>query len=56
MALQKLFEPELNPRAMYCLRQSPEYAKMLDAGKYDPVQDTRDLIQRIKEKIADTEI
>ena len=49
--LRKLFEPEVNPRAIYCLRQTPEIARRMDAGTYDPVRETRKLIRQLEQKV-----
>ncbi|MEZ6126294.1 MAG: hypothetical protein R3C49_24465 [Planctomycetaceae bacterium] len=52
--LRNLFEPEINPRAIYCLRQTPELARRMDAGTYDPVQETRDLIRQLEQMVGST--
>lgn len=49
-----LFEPELNERAMYCLRQSPHTALEMDAGRFDPREDTKRLIKSLKQKQSRT--
>jgi tetratricopeptide (TPR) repeat protein len=49
--LQKLFEPVVNERALYCLRQNPEQARRLDSGEYDPVAETRNLIQLLRKML-----
>ncbi len=48
--LQKLFEPEIHPRALYCLRQSPNVKKQLDDGQYDPAAHNRRLIDYLRSK------
>ena len=48
--LQKLFEPEIHPRALYCLRQSPNVKKQLEDGQYDPAAHNRRLIDYIRSK------
>jgi tetratricopeptide (TPR) repeat protein len=49
--LQRLFEPTMNKRALYCLRQNPERARMLAAGKYDPAAENRQRIAALRKRM-----
>jgi hypothetical protein len=42
--LQKLYEPEMDDRALYCLRQNPETARLIDSGEYNPATANREII------------
>jgi hypothetical protein len=46
--LQKLYEPEMNERALYCLRQNPQMAQLIDSGEYDPAAENRRLIEELR--------
>ena len=46
--LQDLYEPEYNERALYCLRQNPEMARLIDSGTYDPAAENRKLIAELR--------
>jgi hypothetical protein len=46
--LQQLFEPVMDERAMFCLKQYPERARQMANGEYDPVGETRALIFRLR--------
>jgi len=46
--LQKLYEPRYNERALYCLRQNPEVARLIDSGEYDPAAENRKLIADLR--------
>jgi hypothetical protein len=46
--LQQLFEPVMDGRALYCLKQNPERARQMANGQYDPVADNRRLISRLR--------
>jgi hypothetical protein len=52
--LQRLFEPSVDERALYCLRQNPRIAKLIDSGKCDPAAENRrriaDLRRRVQER------
>lgn len=49
--LQKLYEPTINKRTLYCLRQNPMMAKLIDSGKYDPAADNRRRIAELRQSI-----
>jgi hypothetical protein len=46
--LQRLFEPKMNPRALYCLKQNPARAKQLESGQYDPAAENRRVITQLR--------
>jgi hypothetical protein len=46
--LQKLYEPKMNERALYCLRQNPARAKLIDSGRYDPAAENRKRIAQLR--------
>jgi tetratricopeptide (TPR) repeat protein len=48
--LQQLFEPVMDERALYCLKQSPVRARQMESGEYDPVAETRRLISKLRRK------
>jgi hypothetical protein len=49
--LQKLFEPEMDERALYCLRQNPRVAHLIDAGQYDPAAENRQRIAELRKLV-----
>lgn len=49
--LQTLFEPQLDERALYCLRQNPHMAELIDAGQYDPAAANRRRITELQKLI-----
>jgi hypothetical protein len=49
--LQKLFEPEMDERALYCLRQNPRIAQLIDSGQYDPVADNHRRIAELRKLV-----
>ena len=49
--LQELYEPEYNERALYCLRQNPEMARLIDTGEYDPAAENRKLIAELRREV-----
>ena len=46
--LQKLYEPEMNPRALYCLNQNPQRKALIESGQYDPVVENRRRIAELR--------
>ena len=50
--LQEFFEPEMNERTLYCLKQNPERARMIETGEFDPVAENRKVIAQLREKIT----
>ena len=48
--LQKLYEPKMNERALYCLRQNPQRAKLIDSGQFDPAADNRRRIEDLRRR------
>jgi tetratricopeptide (TPR) repeat protein len=46
--LQKLYEPKMDERALYCLRQNPQRAKQIDSGQFDPAADNRRRIAELR--------
>jgi hypothetical protein len=50
--LHRLFEPKMDARALYCLRQNPHRAALIDAGKLDPVAENRQRIADLKRRVA----
>jgi hypothetical protein len=46
--LQELFEPKMDERALYCLRQNPRRAQLIDAGAYDPAAENRQRIAELR--------
>ncbi|WP_295452666.1 hypothetical protein [uncultured Thiodictyon sp.] len=46
--LRKLYEPKMDERALYCLRQNPRMAEPIDSGEYDPVAENRQLIAELR--------
>src|SRR5262249_50777607 len=49
--LQRLFEPVMNQRALYCLRQNPACARQIDSGKYNPGAENRRRIAFFRSKV-----
>ncbi len=49
--LQKLYEPKMDERAIYCLRQNPQRAKLIDSGKYDPAAENRRRIADLRSRV-----
>jgi tetratricopeptide (TPR) repeat protein len=49
--LQKLYEPEMDERALYCLRQNPRIAKLIESGEYDPAEELREIIDDLRERV-----
>lgn len=47
-ALQKLLEPTIHERTLYCLRQNPRVARQIDAGEYDLAAKNRQCIERLR--------
>ena len=47
--LHQLYEPKMNERALYCLRQNPRVAKLIDLGRFDPVEDNRQRIAMLRD-------
>lgn len=50
-SLLKLFEPEMNDRAWYCLQQNPVVKQRLLSGKFDPAESLHCEIRRLQEKL-----
>lgn len=50
--LQRLFEPVMDERALYCLRQNPERARLLRTGQYDPAAENRRRIATLRQLAA----
>jgi tetratricopeptide (TPR) repeat protein len=46
--LMELFEPEINERTLYCLKQNPERARMIEAGEYDPAAEARRMLAELR--------
>ena len=49
--LQKLYEPKMDERALYCLRQNPRIARLIDSGEYDPVAENRRRIAELRRRV-----
>jgi hypothetical protein len=49
--LQKLFEPVMDERALYCLRQNPRLAQLIDSGEYDPAADNQQRIAELRKLV-----
>jgi hypothetical protein len=49
--LQRLYEPKMNERALYCLRQNPERARQIEQGEYDPAAENRRRIAALRERV-----
>jgi hypothetical protein len=50
-SLQTLFEPEMNERTLYCLKQNPRMAEWIESGSYDPAADNRQRIADLQVRI-----
>lgn len=50
--LQRLYEPKMDERALYCLRQNPRRAQLLDSGEFDPVADNRRRIAELRRHVS----
>jgi TolB-like protein len=48
--LRQLYEPKINERALYCLKQNPVMAKAIESGQFDPVANHRRLIAELERK------
>lgn len=46
--LQKLYEPRMDERTLYCLRQNPQMAKLIDSGSFDPAAENRQRIAELR--------
>jgi tetratricopeptide (TPR) repeat protein len=49
--LQKLYEPKMDERALYCLRQNPRLAKLIDSGEYDAAEENRLRIAELRKRV-----
>ena len=49
--LQQLFEPTIDKRALYCLRQNPRIARLIDSGQYDPAAENRRRIAELCKRV-----
>jgi hypothetical protein len=49
--LQQLYEPEMDERALYCLRQNPHRAQLIDSGEYNPAAVNRQLIESLRSRV-----
>jgi hypothetical protein len=49
--LQRLFEPTMDERALYYLRQNPRMASLIDSGEYDPAEENRWRIAELRERV-----
>jgi tetratricopeptide (TPR) repeat protein len=49
--LQRLYEPKMDERALYCLRQNPQRAKRIDSGQFDPSADNRRRIAELRGRV-----
>ena len=49
--LQKLYSPKMDERALYCLRQNPERARLIDSRAYDPVSENSQRITELRKRI-----
>jgi tetratricopeptide (TPR) repeat protein len=49
--LHKLYEPKMDERALYCLRQNPRMAKLIDSGQYDPAAANRRRIAELRRRV-----
>jgi hypothetical protein len=50
--LQRLFEPVMNERAMYCLKQNPARARYIETGQYDPAAENRQRIAELRKLLG----
>lgn len=53
--LQTLFEPEMHPRTLVCLKQNPEVARLLESGDYDPAAENRQRITELRALLRQTD-
>jgi hypothetical protein len=51
LALQKYYEPVMNPRTRYCLEQNPKMRELLRSGRFDPVDALRRKIGWLQGKV-----
>jgi hypothetical protein len=51
LSLLKLYEPEMNDRAWYCLQQNPRMKQRLLSGKFDPAESLHSEIRRLQERL-----
>lgn len=49
LRLQDLLDPPVHERTLYCLKQNPIRKAMLEAGTYDPAQENRELIKKLRQ-------
>jgi hypothetical protein len=49
--LQQLYEPQMDERALYCLRQNPRMAQLIDSGEYNPAAMNRQLIESLRSRV-----
>jgi hypothetical protein len=45
----------MDERALYCLRQNPQRAKLIDSGKYDPAAENRQRIMELRRRVQSEE-
>ncbi len=50
-SLLQLYHPVMSERALYCLRQVPQIAAMLDAGTFDPVSQATNTVAQLTKKV-----
>ncbi len=53
--MQRLFEPAMDDRTLYCLRQNPWLASLIDSGQYDPAVENRGRIAELRRIVAANE-
>lgn len=53
--LQKLYEPTMHERTLYCLRQNPERARLLAARAWDPAAENRKRIAELRRRVESEE-
>lgn len=46
--VQRLYEPEMNPRALYSLKQNPRMAELIESEQYDPRKANQDFIDQMQ--------
>jgi tetratricopeptide (TPR) repeat protein len=51
--LQKLFEPVMNERALYCLKQNPARARQIESGQYNPAAENRRRIAELRRLVRE---
>lgn len=49
--LHKLYEPVMDERALYCLKQNPKGKEMLESGEWDPAKENRELMEKLRAAI-----